>query len=366
MKRIGIAVLMETIGGPRTYGYNLLKSLSSIDNENRYLVFTDNIDSFNNLGVEPVLVRLESLYALLLWDYLKLPYYITKHKIDIFHHTKNIVPLFTSRISVVTIHDLAPFIFPETFPIHHRIYLQRNMLRVSTHAERIITVSQNSKKDIINILKVDEKKIDVVYNGISDRFREIKDSGLISGVRDKYNLWDKIILYVGTIQPRKNVDILIKVFHSLKRENKIEHKLVIVGREGWLSKPMHLLIRELNLEGEVFLAGSIPDEELPIFYNMADIFVYLSSYEGFGLSILEAMACCTPVIASNISSIPEVVGDSGILVNPKDLNEIKEAIIRLISDRNLHNYYCQKGIERAGHFSWDRSAKEVIKVYNKL
>jgi glycosyltransferase involved in cell wall biosynthesis len=261
---------------------------------------------------------------------------------------------------------MAPFLFPETFPVHHRIYLQSNIRLAGRKADRIITVSQNSKEDIVKILKVSEKKVSVVYNGVSEEFKKIDDPLLFSSFKKKHNLPDKIILYVGTIQPRKNVDILLKIFHDLKKEKRIEHKLVIIGRDGWLYNSVEDQIRSLNLENDVIRIKNLSDEELPIIYNISDLFVYPSSYEGFGLSILEAMACGVPVIASNLSSIPEVVGDAGILVDPRNCEEIKDAVYKLISNEALRQHYVKKGLERASRFSWDNAAACLIRIYNEV
>lgn len=365
--RIGIVILCKTIGGPKVYGYNLVKALSSINKENDYKVLTDDVQEFRGIpNISPILIKLRSLYALPWWDYIGLSNTTKRLNLQVFHNTKGVLPYSMPCKSVVTIHDMAPFLFPHTFPRSHRIYLQYSMARAAGKSDFIITVSENSKQDILRIFNLKEEKVKVIYNGISENFKPINDESLLYSIRQKYGFPDKIILYIGTLQPRKNVDTLIRSYYRLRKEKKIEHQLVIAGRKGWLVKELIKLVDELRLSKDVVFTGYIPDKDLPSLYNLADIFVYPSSYEGFGLSVLEAMACGTPVITTNISSLPEVVSDAGMLLNSINEDELADAMWTLISNDSLRQDYSQKGIIQAKKFSWKRAAEETLQLYTSL
>jgi glycosyltransferase involved in cell wall biosynthesis len=182
----------------------------------------------------------------------------------------------------------------------------------------------------------------------------------------KYGLPSEYLLYVGTIQPRKNLDTLIEAFYRLKKSASIEDKLVIVGRKGWLYEKLFARIKELHLESEIIFTGFVPDEELPFIYDRARVFLYLSLFEGFGLPPLEAMACGVPVITSNTTSLPEVVGDAGITVSPTDIDGVSAAIMRILSDPPLAAHLREAGRARAALFSWETAARETLAVYTQV
>jgi glycosyltransferase involved in cell wall biosynthesis len=182
----------------------------------------------------------------------------------------------------------------------------------------------------------------------------------------KYGLPKEYLLYVGTIQPRKNLETLIEAFYRLKKSASIDDKLVIVGRKGWLYEKLFARIKELHLESEIIFTGFVPDEELPFIYDRARVFLYLSLFEGFGLPPLEAMACGVPVITSNTTSLPEVVGDAGITVSPTDIDGVSAAIMRIISDPVLAAHLREAGRARAALFSWETAARETLAVYTQV
>ncbi|MBI5417931.1 glycosyltransferase family 4 protein [Candidatus Poribacteria bacterium] len=365
--RIGISALMGTMGGPRTYTIGLIKALAEIDNNNKYIVFTDKKDPFLKIeNIELVNVNLPFTNALPYWDQIKLPLSINDKKIDIFHHTKNVMPEFIKCKSVVTIHDMAIFLFPKTFTFAPRTYYHYYIMRAIQKADLILTVSENSKKDIINLSKIKEDKVKVVPNGVSEIYKKIDDIEKLKKLRLALDLPEHMILYVGTIQPRKNVDILIRAFNNLKKSKKIPHKLVIVGRRGWMVNEIDSLIDELDLKSEIKFIRSIQETELPIYYNLAEIFAYPSSYEGFGLTPLEAMACGAPVITSNVSSLPEVTGDAAVLIEPRNIEALTDALNTLITDSKLREELSQKGLQRSKQFSWKSSAKLTLEIYKKL
>ncbi|HHT9126245.1 MAG TPA: glycosyltransferase family 4 protein [Candidatus Brocadiia bacterium] len=358
--KIAIAAILGTIGGPRTYAYNLIKALSKIDRENEYVILTDNTELLLPIeGIQNKNLIKSSIYNL------QFPIF-GLYDVGLYHNTKNALPLFSHTKSVVTIHDMAPFLFPESFTIMQRAHLKFHFRHAVKKAKKVITVSQQSRTDIINILGVNETKVVSILNGVSDDFHRINDTRRLEAFRVKHGLAKDIILCVSTLQPRKNIDVAIRAFSQLKRQKDIPHQLVIVGRKGWLWKDIMRLVLELNLQKDVIFIGAVEDEQLPLVYNLAEVFLNPSSYEGFGLTCLEAMACGVPVIATNVSSFPEVVGDAGILVTPKSVEELAQAIFDVLSNSSLRDELIKKGIERVKMFSWTQTAEKTIGVYKEV
>ncbi|MGR3310810.1 MAG: glycosyltransferase family 4 protein [Candidatus Brocadiales bacterium] len=365
--KIAIAAILGTIGGPRTYAYNLIKNLSEIDKENEYIILTDNTEDLNEIdGIQKIKIGSSSPYTRIVWDHFKVPLYLKRYGIDLYHNTKNALPLFSHTKSVVTIHDMAPFLFPESFTFMQRTHLQFHFRHAAKSAKKVITVSEQSRKDIVNILGIDDKKVVSIPNGISDEFYRINDTERLEAFRTEHRLAKDIILCMSTLQPRKNIDVAIRAFSQLKRQKDIPHQLVIVGRKGWLWKDTIRLVSELNLQKDIVFIGAVEDEELPLFYNLADVFLNPSSYEGFGLTCLEAMACGVPVITTNVSSLPEVVGDAGILVTPKSVEELAQAMFNVLDNNTLKDELIKKGLERVKRFSWTQTAEKTIDVYKEV
>ncbi len=200
--------------------------------------------------------------------------------------------------------------------------------------------------------------------GVNPRFRPA-DQGEIDAVRRKYELPDQFVLFVGTIEPRKNLVNLLEALAALKREGH-GAKLVVAGRKGWLSADFDARLRSLGLESDVTFPGFVPDEDLPAVYSAATVFAFPSWYEGFGIPILEAMACGTPVVCSNTSSLPEVVGDAALMVAPDDVRALKEALGRVLSDPELRGRFTAHGIVRAAPFTWQRTAEQTAAVYRAV
>jgi glycosyltransferase involved in cell wall biosynthesis len=296
-----------------------------------------------------------------------LNYYLKKNKlkVDIIHSPESSTP-FTklSNKKIITVHDIIPFYFPETFTkvteYRYKLLLQRAI----NSSDRIITVSENTKNDLINKFKIPEDKIRVIPLAANENFRKL-DENETSKIKSKYNINFPFILYVGTLEPRKNIPNLLNAYYKLKKQG-INHKLVIAGGKGWKYKEIFETIEKLNLQNEVIFTGYVPDEDLPGFYNAADLFVYPSLYEGFGLPPLEAMQCGTPVITSNTSSLPEVVGAAGITVNPYDVDELANKMYEVLTNEDLRKEMSKKGLERAKLFSWKKCAEEHLKVYEEV
>jgi glycosyltransferase involved in cell wall biosynthesis len=264
---------------------------------------------------------------------------------------------------VITVHDLAFLHWPHFLTKDSAAYYGQ-IDRAVRHAQHIIVPSESTKQDLTAMLGVPPIKISVIYEAADELFVPLPVEQTRAEVMAKYHLPASFVLFVGTIEPRKNVDGLIRAFHHLRSKYGVnDTALVVAGGSGWLYNETLELIRQLDLEQSVFLVGRVVDEELHKLYVSARCHVHAAHYEGFGLPPLEAMACGTPTIVSNVSSLPEVVGDAALLVDPSNWEEIAVAMHRLLSDDNLHAELREKGLQRARFFSWESAARRTMEVY---
>lgn len=358
----------ELSGGIGVYTHELIKNLNQLDDENKYhlihyLKKDLDIYNYNHDVIIPKNRFIKDWGSCMFWRYFTLPRALKKYSLDVVHDPYELGPFTFSQPfrKVITVHDLTPLIFPKLFKkmdvILHRLLLKKTIER----ADKIITVSYHSKNDLIKYLKVPEDKIEVVYNGKGNAF-QILDDEKVEAVKTKYKLPNQYILSVGGLHPIKNIPRLLKAYH-LARKDGLQHKLVMVGVPMDRSQEIFQTVKALNLEDEVIFTGYVPEEDLVSLYNGADLFVYPCLYAGFGLPPLEAMACGTPVITSRNSSLPEVVGDAGLLVNPYHIDEITNSINNLISDEKTSKKFINKGLKRSKLFSWDKTALKTLKIY---
>jgi glycosyltransferase involved in cell wall biosynthesis len=264
---------------------------------------------------------------------------------------------------VITVHDIAYIRFPDLLNKSRQIYKKYILSLSVKKADIIIAVSHSTKRDIIEFFKVDEKKIKVIHHGVESRFHPISN---VEGYRTRNNLPSKMILNIGTLEPRKNVVTLIKAFKKLQERGFKDYVLTIAGEKGWLYKKIFKEIKSSGMEQSIRLLGVVRDEELPLLYNCADLFVYPSLYEGFGLPPLEAMACGVPIITSNTSSLPEVVGNAGIMVDPNDIESLSDEMYRVLKDKELKHQMSRDGLKRSKMFTWEKMANEVLETYNEI
>jgi glycosyltransferase involved in cell wall biosynthesis len=270
---------------------------------------------------------------------------------------------------VVTVHDLAFLEHPEYAMPELAAYLKKVVPEAVASADVVASVSQTTRQTLIEHFQIPPDKITLVPNGIRAYFRRITDPVLLEATRHKFGLKSPLVLGVGTQEPRKNHLGLIKAFHkAVSTGNKSTRPamLALAGGSGWLYKETEQIVAELKLEKKVRFLGHVSDLELMMLYSLADVFVFPSFYEGFGVPPLEAMACGTPVITSNTSSLPEVVGDAAIMVNPQKINEIASAMNRVLENKQLQEDLRQKGYTRAAHFTWVRSAQKMLSIYQQL
>ena len=354
--------------GIGTYVRNLLRHLSRIDNTTDYVILCGEQDckSIPDIGpnFRPV-VDASGAYSVR--EQLSIPLDLRREGVDLFHAPHYVLPPLTPCKSVVTIHDCIHLRFPQYLPNRLGYAYARGSLWVATHrANRVLTVSEASKRDILRYFKVPPAKIDVIYNAIDERFGRMPEADEIARVRERYQLNDPFVLYAGNIKPHKNLERLIEAFHMLRRGGMEQVKLLIIGDEISKYATLRRAVHKYKLHKHVRFFGFVPDKTLAVLYRLADVFVFPSLYEGFGLPPLEAMASGTPVITSNVSSLPEVVGDAAFLIDPYEPESIAEAMRRVLTDSTLRNDLRRKGLVRAGEFSWDRSVRRVREIYEEV
>jgi glycosyltransferase involved in cell wall biosynthesis len=285
--------------------------------------------------------------------------------VEIFHATNHLLAHFGQARTVYTLHDLIFLHYPAYHLPYNRWYLTFAMPRYLRAADMVITPSECSRQDAIKFYGLPESKIKVIYEAPAPTFKPVADPATLLQVRQKYELPEKFILHVGTIEPRKNLNRLLDAFKPLLSDWP-ELKLVLVGKKGWLYDSFFQHLQTLGLQDCVIFPGYVAEADLPAFYQLAQLFVFPSLYEGFGLGPIEAMACGTPVISSNKSSLPEVVGEAGILIDPTDTAGLSFALRRVLNDGDLRANLKQRGLRQARKFSWAKTAAELEQVYRSL
>lgn len=300
-----------------------------------------------------------------LWMQLILPRTLAQLQPEICHFTNSIAPLTTACPFVVTIHDMSLFLYADTQPLKSLIVVRALIPAVARRAAAIIAVSHSARNDILRVLRPPPDKVHVVYEAAAPAYRVIRDATELDGIRRKYGLHDPFVLYVGTIQPRKNLDRLVQAFAQVRRRGHAE-RLVLVGQLGWKYARLFQQIEDLGLVDAVRVIGYVPDADLPALYNLARAVAFPSLYEGFGLPVLEGMACGVPVITSNYSSMLELGAGAAMLVNATQPEALADGLCQLLGDADLREALRAAGLERAAQFSWARAAEETVRVYERV
>ncbi len=287
--------------------------------------------------------------------------------VDLYHATDFVLPPTRSKTrTLLTVHDLSFVRVPETASPKQKAYLDKVVPRSVQRADHVLADSQATKDDLVALYNTPPDKITVLLSGVDARFKRVDDGVEIMTTRKKYGIGTRpYILTLGTVQPRKNYSRVIQALARLREQN-YDLDLVIVGGRGWLEDPIYATIHDTGMQDFVHLAGFADDEDLPTLYSGAACFAFPSLYEGFGLPVLEAMACGTPVATSNISSLPEVAGNAALTVNPYDLDAITRSIQRLIDDATLRDELVQKGYERVKQFTWTAAARHLRQIYTEM
>ena len=366
--RIGIDARMVYYrqAGIAQYVVRLIEALAQINREDEFILLQSRKDRLN-ITAQPNFTR-RSLWTPChhRFEQWTLPLEFWPLGLDVLHSPDFIPPMRSSIPSLITVHDLAFIRFPHFLTEESaRYYGQIDQAVV--YADHIVAVSESTKQDIIELLGVPPGKITVIYEAAHPIYRPIDNPQDIAGVREKYNLPEDYILFVSTIEPRKNLPTLLRAFRLLVDEYVDDDVvLAVVGQKGWLFDESLRLVDDLNLGQRVQFLGRVPLHDLPYLYNGAIVHVHPSFYEGFGLTPLEAMACATPTIVSNVSSLPEVVGDAGLIVEPTDVEGLAMAIWKVISQPELRNELKAKGLKRAALFSWPKAAQYHLELYKRL
>lgn len=367
--KIGIDfhTVSDFMQGSRTYVYNLTKALIERDKKNKYYLYCTNKnyqlpDELCYTNVRKIIITPASRYIRLPISF---PIVSAYHKIDIFHF-QYFGPPFLPTKYVVTLHDILHERYPEFYPRCLRAMMSMTYPFSAKKAAKILTVSEYSKKDIVRIYNVPDEQVIVAYDAVSEKFHPSYDDSFVNKIKEKYNIFSRYILFVGRLEPRKNISSLITAYHYMKTTYNIPQKLVIAGMKDFKFQELFDQAIRLKMDKDVVFTGRVDQDDLPFIYNGADLFVYPSFAEGFGLPPLEAMACGVPVITSNTTSLPEVIGDAGIMFNPWDIKEICNAMQMVLFDTVLQRKLIARGLKQAKKFSWQKSAEKVLKCYEDI
>ncbi len=318
-------------------------------------------------GLTPRLTRLPTERPLvrIAWEQVALPIELSRGRIDLLHALGFVSPLAWRGPTIVTAYDLSFLRYPNLFNRGNRLYLTRFAPPSLRRATRVIAISEHTRQDVIQLCGVPPERVTTIVLAADSRYRPATPEA-VDRFRTERELPKRYILYLGTLEPRKNVATLIQAYAELRRAGDIDHSLVLAGARGWHYEPTFSLVRRLGLEQWVLFPGYVAADEQALWYSAADLFAYPSLYEGFGLPLLEAMACGTPVVASNTSSLPEVVGDAGLLVDPSDVGGLASALRNVLQSDSLRQRLREAGLARARRFSWGKMADETVQVYEAV
>jgi len=365
--RIGIDARKLHDFGIGTYIRNLLRHLGRLDRETEFVVFCrpEDRETLSSIGenFRPV-VETSANYSIA--EQLRIPLALRREGVTLFHAPHYVLPPLVRCRSVVTIHDCIHLMFPQYLPNRMALaYARTSISLAARRATRVMTVSESSKRDILRFVDVEPARIDVIYNAYDERFGVEPGEDDVVRVRERYQLHDEFVLYAGNVKPHKNLERLIDAF-SLVRKRGLDHlKLVLIGDEISRYAALRRAVHQHQLHKYVRFLGYLPQETLAVMYRLAGVFVFPSLYEGFGLPPLEAMASGTPVVTSNVSSLPEVAADAAVLVDPYDPGAIADGIQRVLTNEDLRADLRRRGLARARQFSWEQSVRRVREIYSE-
>ncbi|MEE8391496.1 MAG: glycosyltransferase family 1 protein [Anaerolineae bacterium] len=350
--------------GVHQYIYHLLRRLESNgDDELRYTVLLGE----GELPPDVALASLQSRWPTsraavrVLWEQLVQPWTLRQIEADLVHGPVFIGPLLAPCPIVITIHDLSFIRFPDLFRPANRLYLTVLTRLSARRARRLIAVSAHAAAETAQLLGVPSERIDVVYHGVDPAFRPLS-ANQVAAFRQRQGLPERFVLFVGTLEPRKN---LVRLIEAFARIHNGRTKLMLVGGKGWLYDELFARVQGLGLEDAVVFPGYVMNDDLPLWYNAATVLAYPSVYEGFGLPVLEAQACGTPVLTSNVSSLPEAAGDGALMVDPYDVDALAVGLNQMLTDEALRCELQERGLIHARQFSWPRAAQETARVYRQ-
>jgi glycosyltransferase involved in cell wall biosynthesis len=355
--------------GAGVYAIELVRAMAARDARDGYAIFTrgdwfgEVTKSRRNWRVE----RIEGMSRLqrAIWEQRRLPRELARLGIDVLHSTHHTLPLGSTRSRrVVTVHDLTFLRMPERYTAARRMYMSVMTRAASRVADAVIVPSQTVRGDVLRWLPVRPSRLHVIYEAAAARFSP-RDREASRAVARRYGVDRRYVLSVGTLEPGKNRARLIRAMHALRQEN-IDRALLVVGQPGWKSDGERSLVADLGMTDRVHFAGYVPDDDLPALYAGCDVFAFPSLYEGFGVPVLEAMACGAPVLTSNVSATAEVAGEAALLIDPGSVASIRDGLRALLTDEALRGRLAGEGERRAAEFSWRRAADETHAVYERV
>jgi glycosyltransferase involved in cell wall biosynthesis len=367
-----IALDGDTLGrkrtGDETYLVGLMHGLGRLNAGPNFPVYVRDVESvagpFRKHGCfdfRPV--RPKSIW---LRHPIGFPMALNRDKPDLLH-VQYFVPPFAPCPVVLTVHDISFAVHPEFFTARDRLLLGTLVPWSLKKAARVITDAEHTKEDLVRVYKVPSEKIDLIPLAVEPRFCTLDRSACIREVAKRHSLGDSpYVLYVGTLQPRKNVKMLIDAYTMMRRKTGIGHKLLMIGKPKYRFAPVFDAIKASGFENDILFTGFVTDDDLPMYYNAAEVFVFPSRYEGFGLPVLEAFGCGTPVITTTSSSLPEVAGDAAVLVDPYDTEALADAMENVLGNEKLRTKLRADGLARAAEFSWERTARMTMDVYERV
>ena len=366
--RIGIDARKLHDFGIGTYIRNLLKQLARIDHDTEFVLFSrpEDCAGIASLGENfRAVAHRAGNYSVA--EQFSLPWAIRREGVALFHAPHYVLPPLVACRSVVTIHDCIHLMFPQYLPgrVAHA-YARASIALAAKRATRVMTVSESSKRDIMRLLNMPADRIDVIYNAYDERFGVEPREEDVVRVSERYQLHDQFVLYAGNVKPHKNLARLIEAFQLVRRQGLDQLKLILIGDEISKYAGLRRAVHQYRLHKYVRFLGYVNEETLAVMYRLAGVFVFPSLYEGFGLPPLEAMASGTPVVTSNLSSLPEVAGDAALLVDPYDPSSIANGIYTVLTDPSVSRRLRQNGPVRARQFSWERSVCRVREIYRQV
>jgi glycosyltransferase involved in cell wall biosynthesis len=353
--------------GIGTYTQQILKYLLQHDVKNSYLLYWSGMNYRDLYKSDNVTISVASKKHHRFFEEYFIPENLKNKEVDVYHVPQNGIGLSARKscINISTIHDLIPYIMPETVGKGYLKKFIAQMPGIIQSSDVIVTVSEFSKRDIMRIFDVEEERIKVTHLAADSIFAPMEKDEAKNLLNETYGISDEFILYLGGFSPRKNVKSILVAYSRIYKNLSNNYKIVIIGPSKDEHSYLISLCESLGIKDKVHFTGYVPYEHLPHFYNACKVFVYPSLYEGFGLPPLEAMSCGTPVITSNVSSIPEVVGDGAILINPFDTEELKNSLENVLEDEKLYKDLAERGYERSRSFSWQNTASKTLKVYEE-
>lgn len=378
--KIGVdirSLMDKNYSGVSEYTFNLLNSLLAIDTKNEYILFynsgkdiSQRMPKFDYQNAKIIHRRYPNkIFNYLMQKCLGQPKIDQLLGVDIFFAPHiNFFSLSANCKKIITAHDVSFLKFRYFFSLRKNIWHYiLNVKKIFKKFDQIIAISENTKNDLVEICDINPEEIKVIYSGVSDKYRLITDKDILNKTKIKYNLPDKFLLYLGNLEPRKNVDSLITAFDNLKNDGELkDYKLVMAGANGWKTDKIQKTWQAARFKDDIVFLGYIDNDDKPALYNLAAIFLYPTFYEGFGFPVLEAMACGTPVITSSVSSLPEIAGQAAVLIDPYKISDLEKSITLLTSNIELRNFYIKIGLIQAAKFSWQNTAKKYLNSFSSF